>query len=88
MATINLENIPDELYAKLHALAATHNRPIDVQAIALLENALATQTPEPQRETTKSAKEILADINRRREQLPTDVEWPDSTELIREDRDR
>lgn len=88
MATLHVENIPDDLYAKLQQLATSQNRSIDAQVITLLENALATHTPPPLIETTKSITEILEESRRRREQLPTDIEWPDSTAMIREDRDR
>lgn len=87
MASLHLQNVPDDLYAKLQQLAASQNHSIDAQVITLLENALATQTQQPQRETTKSITEILEESRRRREQLPTDIEWPDSTAMIREDRD-
>lgn len=88
MATIHLLNVPDDLYTRLDRLATSQNRSIDAQALTLLEQALAGQTQQPQQETTKTITEMLEDSRRRREQLPTDIEWPDSTSLIREDRDR
>ncbi|MEH2292794.1 hypothetical protein [Nostoc sp.] len=36
----------------------------------------------------KNVPKLLEEIRLRREQLPTDIEWPDSTAMIREDRDR
>ncbi len=88
MATIHLKNVPDSLYKKLEQLASDRNCPIDAQAIALLESAVAEQTLAQNRETTKPVQEIIAEIRQRREQRRTDIEWPDSTALIREDRDR
>ncbi|MCL1469658.1 hypothetical protein [Argonema antarcticum] len=88
MATLHLQDVPEDLYVRLEQLAKSQHRTISAQVISLLESTLPPQTPQSQSETPKSVTEILAEINRRREQLPTDVEWPDSTALIREDRDR
>ena len=89
MATLHLQNVPDDLYEKLQQLAASHNRSIDAQVITLLKSALPTETKPPQDNApNKSVTELLADINRRRELLPADLGLPDSTTLLREDRDR
>lgn len=89
MATLYLENIPDELYEKLQQLAAAQNRSIDAQAITLLETALQTQTKQAQGEAPNQyVIEILAESRRRRRVNPSDFGLPDSTILIREDRDR
>lgn len=89
MATLYLENVPDELYAKLQQLAAAQNSSIDAQVLTLLESALKSETKPLQVEAPKkSVQEILAEINRRRESLPQDLGLPDSTILLREDRDR
>lgn len=53
-----------------------------------LEQALPPKTTLPQDKRREEVLKILDDIRRRRESLPTDVEWLDSTQLIREDRDR
>lgn len=87
MATLHVRNIPDDLYARLQELAKVENRSINAQVITLLQNALPPKTiPEDKRR--EDVLKLLDDIRRRRESLPTDVEWPDSTELIREDRER
>lgn len=89
MATLYLENVPDELYEKLQQLAAAQNRSIDAQVLTLLESALHTQTPPlPDNKPNQQVLEILAEINRRREARPFDPNLPDSTTLLREDRDR
>jgi len=89
MATLHLQNVPDDLYEKLQQLAASHNRSIDAQVITLLESALPTETKPPQNNTpNKDVKEILAESRRRRRLNPADFSLPDSTTLIREDRDR
>jgi plasmid stability protein len=88
MATLHVENVPDDLYAKLQQLATTQNLSISAQVVSLLESALQTEAQQPQSDTPKSVAEILADISRRRELRPTELGLPDSTTLIREDRDR
>lgn len=88
MATLHLENVPDDLYAKLQQLATSQNRSIDAQVITLLESVLQTEAQQPPSHTPKSVAAILADISRCRESRPADLGLPDSTTLIREDRDR
>ena len=88
MATLYVRNLPDDLYERLQELAKAENRSINAQVITLLQNTLPPKTTPPQDKQREEVLKILADIRRRRESLPTDVEWPDSTELIREDRDR
>jgi len=88
MATLHVKNVPDDLYARLQQLAVAQNRSISAQVITLLENALTTQVKQPQSENPKSIIEILAGIRRRRRVNPADFGLPDSTTLIREDRDR
>lgn len=89
MATLYLENVPDELYEKLQQLAAAQNRSIDAQVLTLLESALQTQAKPPQAEApNKYVIEILAESRRRRRVNPSDFGLADSTILIRDDRDR
>jgi plasmid stability protein len=88
MATLHAVNIPDELYAQLQELAKSENSSVDAQVITILQSALQAKTQMTEDEKRKNVPKLLEEIRRRREQLPTDVEWPDSTALIREDRDR
>ena len=88
MATLNVENFPDQLYARLQQLATAENRSISEQVVSLLEGALQIETQPPQAEARKSVTEILEEIERRRQSRPAGTEMPDSTLLIREDRDR
>ena len=85
MATLN---IPDELYAKLEQLAATENRSIGDQIINLLESSLKSKAPHLHSESSKSVREVLAEIRQRRERRPLVTGEFNSTALIREDRDR
>ena len=89
MATLHVRNVPDDLYARLQYLVRNQNRSISAaQVITLLESALPTEVQQPQDKSRQNVTEILADISRRREQRPADMGLPDSTTLIREDRDR
>lgn len=85
MATLN---IPDELYAQLQELANAENSSVEAQVITVLKNALQTESQPTVDERYKNVPKLLEEISLRREQLPKDVEWPDSTEMIREDRNR
>ncbi len=88
MATLYVRNLPDHLYAKLQELAASEHRSINAQVITLLEQALKTEAQQTEEERRKNVPKLLEEIRLRREKLPTDIEWPDSTAMIREDRDR
>lgn len=88
MATLHVENVPDDLYAKLQQLATSQNSSISAQVLSLLESALQTKLKQPQSDTPNSVAEILAESRRRRRVNPADFGLPDSTTLIGEDRDR
>ncbi|MDF5735383.1 MULTISPECIES: FitA-like ribbon-helix-helix domain-containing protein [unclassified Nostoc] len=89
MATLHVLNIPDELYEHLQELAKAENSSVDAQVITILQNALQkTKTQLTEDERRKNVPKLLEEIRLRRESRQTDLEWPDSTALIREDRDR
>ncbi len=88
MATFHALDIPDELYEQLQELAKAENSSVDTQVITILQNALQTKTQLTEDERRKNVPKLLEEIRLRRESRRTDVEWPDSTALIREDRDR
>ena len=87
MPTLYVRNVPEDLYQKLQELAASQHRSISAQVLTILEQALSSQTQQAKSETTKPITEILAESRRRRRVNPTDFGLPDSTTLIREDRD-
>ncbi|QSJ15667.1 hypothetical protein JYQ62_28250 [Nostoc sp. UHCC 0702] len=89
MAILNPLNIPDELYKQLQELAEAENSSIDAQVITILQNGLQKiKTQQTEAEKRKNVPKLLEEIRIRRESRRSDVEWPDSTALIREDRDR
>ncbi|MEH2422115.1 MAG: hypothetical protein V7K48_14705 [Nostoc sp.] len=88
MASLHALDIPDELYERLQQLAKAENNSVDDQIITILQNALQAKTQQTEEEKRKNVPKLLEEIRLRRESRQTDVEWPDSTALIREDRDR
>jgi antitoxin FitA len=88
MATLNLINIPDDLYERLQELALAEHSSIDAQVITILQNALGKNTQQTEEERRKNVLKLLEESNNRRRLNPVDFGLPDSTELIREDRDR
>lgn len=99
MATIAIDNLPDNLMAEIERLATQNNQTVNEQIIAILKEGVKSQKPplkflvSPETDPTweerrKAVPKLLAEIERRRQELPTDIQWLDSTELIREDRDK
>ncbi|MEH1907349.1 MAG: Arc family DNA-binding protein [Nostoc sp.] len=88
MATLYVRNLPDDLYAKLQELAASEHRSINAQVITLLEEALKTETQQIEDQKQQNVLKVLEESRQRRRVNPADFGLPDSTQLIREDRDR
>lgn len=98
MVTLNIENLPDEIMGQIQQLARQQNRTINEQAILLLqEGARKQQTLVGSgispgnyasfEERRKALAKIQAEIDGRLKKRRTDIQWPDSTALIREDRE-
>lgn len=88
MATLHPVNIPEDLYQQLQELAKAENRSIDAQVITILQDALQTKPQQTEDERRKYVLKLIEESCRRRRLNPADFGLPDSTELIREDRDR
>lgn len=99
MNKLILENIPDELIEQIQQLAKQQNKSINDQVISILKQAvkkpqtllkflISPETDPTWEERRKATPKILAEIRQRRKQRRTDIEWLDSTALIREDRER
>ncbi|KYC41997.1 hypothetical protein WA1_18490 [Scytonema hofmannii PCC 7110] len=89
MATLHNLDLPDDLYEQLQELATAKESSINAQLITLLQNGLSVAQEQRMAEQKRqNVAQLLEESRRRREQLPTDIEWPDSTAMIREDRDR
>jgi hypothetical protein len=80
MATIILENLPDNLVSILQQAVEKPQTP--------LKFLISPEIDPTWEERRKATPKILAEIRSRRHVNPADFGLPDSTELIREDRDR
>lgn len=99
MATLNINNLPDELLTQIEQLAKENNRTVTEQAIALLQQSLnkpqdnlkfllSPETDPTWEERRKAVPQLQEEIDSYCRVDPADFGLPDSTELIREDRDR
>lgn len=89
MAILHNLEIPDELYEYLEYLAQAENSSINAQVETILQQALSVQIKQAQELKRQNILKLLEESRHRREsRRQTDVEWLDSTELIREDRNR
>ena len=80
MAILHVRNVPEELYARLKRRADSQRRSLSAEAITLLEWAME--------EAERTSEDTLASIRRRRSFDPALAGAPDSTALLRQDRDR
>ena len=80
MATLHIRNVPDELYRHLQESAEAKSRSLSAEVVVLLKGALAGDRP--------SQSELLESIRRRRSSRTLPPGTPDSTDLLREDRNR
>jgi antitoxin FitA len=99
MASIHIDNVPDELMPLIQNLATQNNQTLEEQVIELLKQALqkppkllkfliSPETDSTWEERRKAVPKILEEIRTRRRVNPTDFGLPDSTDLIRQDRER
>lgn len=88
MATLGELELPDNLYERLQELAEADNRSVEAQAIAILQNVIFNKMQHSEDKRRQNVPQILEEIRIRRENRGSDVKWLDSTELLREDRNR
>jgi plasmid stability protein len=83
MATLYVENVPDDLYEALRTRAKSRRRSIAAEVLALLEENIPTA------KELKAREDLLRRIIRMR-QRPTKSKgpFPSTEEMIREDRER
>jgi plasmid stability protein len=77
---LHIRNVPETLYDRLKERAQTENRSLSAEVIVLLNQALS--------EAEQAQADVLASIRRRRFFHPAGANAPDSTTLLREDRQR
>lgn len=88
MAIVHDVDLPDDLYEQLQELATAENNSINAQVITLLRNALSAKIKQVQDQRRQNVAKLLEESRRRRRVNPADFGLPDSTDLIREDRNR
>jgi plasmid stability protein len=83
MATLYVENVPDDLYEALRSQAKARRRSIAAEVLALLEENVPTA------QELESRHEWVRKITRLRKQQETSARtFPSTEEMIREDRER
>lgn len=83
MATLYVENVPDEIYDALRKQARANRKSIAAEVISLLEQNVPTE------EELKRRRKAIASLARLRAMQPAGPgPFPSADEMIREDRER
>ena len=83
MATLYVENVPDDLYEALRKRAKSRRRSIAAEVIQLLEANIPTES------VIRARRKVLAELDRlRAAHTPKPGPFPSSEEMLREDRER
>jgi plasmid stability protein len=82
MAILHVRNVPEPLYRQIQKLAQTEDRSFNSEVVNLL--ALAVH----EEQALYAQKKTLASIQRRNKRVKLKPGAPDSSVLLREDRDR
>ncbi len=80
MPILHLEDVPTEVFDRIHQMAQAHGRTVEAEALLWLRQGLLSRPGEP------SQAELLADLRRHSFTLPPGT--PDSVDFLREDRAR
>lgn len=80
MPTLHVRNVPETLYDRLRQRAQKRNRSLSAEVVMLLDFAMD--------ESEDTQTDLLNSIRRRRFFNPAVAAAPDSTTLLREDRER
>ena len=88
MNNLNVITLPDQLYQELQKLAESENNSIESQVVTLLQKALQEKQQQTETQRRQNVLKVLEESRNRRRLNPADFGLPDSTEIIREDRDR
>jgi metal-responsive CopG/Arc/MetJ family transcriptional regulator len=88
MNNFNVITLPDQLYQELQKLAESENDSIESQVVTLLQKALQEKQQQTETQRRQNVLKVLEESRNRRRLNPADFGLPDSTEIIREDRDR
>lgn len=81
MATLQVRELPDDVYQRLRALAAAENRSVAQETVVLLRQAL--QSGVAAKERRKALLKQLQNVD-----LPKESSWETPEAAVREDRQR
>jgi plasmid stability protein len=83
MATLYVENVPDDLYAALRKQAQEHRKSIAAEVLALLQQNVPTEAE------LKRRRKVLKQLEELRAAPPLHPgPFPSAEEMVREDRER
>jgi plasmid stability protein len=83
MATLYVQNVPDDLYEALRSRAKARRRSIAAEVLALLEENIPTE------QELKARHAWVRKLARlRKQRTPSGRTFPSTEEMIREDRER
>jgi plasmid stability protein len=83
MATLYVENLPDELYESLRARARKHRKSIAAEVLTMLEENF------PPEQELERRRKVWRDLQRLRAKAPLQPgPFPSAEEMLREDRER
>jgi antitoxin FitA len=88
MATLQIENLPDEIYRSIQTFATAKRVSLNDAVIQMLAQAINIEPANQQAKQQEKTKEALTGLRNFPRKDPADFGLPDSTQLIREDRDR
>ena len=83
MATLYVENVPDDLYESLRAHARKHRKSIAAEVLTMLEENF------PSEQELERRRKVWRDLERLRAREPLHPgPFPSAEEMVREDRER
>jgi hypothetical protein len=88
MATLQIDNLPDELYSRIQCLASEKNLTLNEAVIRLLKRSFESDKVTDRAQENQPMSAILQRIRSRPRVDPSDFGLMDSTILIAEDRNR
>lgn len=88
MATLQIENLPDELYSRIQCLASEKKLTLNEAVIRLLKRSFESDKVTDLAQENQPMSAIIQRIRSRPRVNPSDFGLMDSTNLIAEDRNR
>ena len=86
--SLRIENIPQEIVDRIYQISGQNNCSISQTVISLLQRSIEQNNDLTKSKHQSNLIKTIKESSNRREQLSKNIQWLDSTELIREDRQR